>query len=73
MVFAPYVIQKYPGPQVYKKPLRTIILNIGWVPKESKHLIGQAALVNAIPYNDYSENLPEAIEKSKLIGDRIER
>lgn len=58
---------------MYKKPLRTFVLNIGWVPKESKNLIEKAALVDVIPYNDYSENLPEAMEKTKIVGDRLER
>ena len=29
--------------------------------------------MNAIPPNDYSENLPEAYEKTEQKGDRLER
>lgn len=48
------------------------MINVGWVPKGSKHLIIEGAGYGAIPDNDYSETLTDSREKS-YEGDGLER
>ena len=75
LVFAPYNIQKTKASEVAwsKKAERRMIVNLGWVPKSSKHLIVDSCEVVALPANDYNENLMEAFETSEVNNDGLER
>lgn len=73
MVLAPYTIQKRTLTSKWKRYGRAFMINVGWVPKGSKHLVLDGAGYGAIPVNDYSENLTDSREKGIETGDHLER
>ena len=72
MVLAPYIIQKYGTHSKSRKFSRSVVINLGWIPKESKHLIVDASGVGAIEENDYSD-VGEAKQISRDKNDGIDR
>ena len=75
LVLAPYTIQKQKFSLLpfAKQIERKILINIGWVPKGSKHLIKDAAEASVIAPNDYSEAVAEARVRTIELGDGLER
>ena len=73
MVLAPYTVQKRTLTSKWKRLARVFMINVGWVPKGSKHLVLDGAGYGAIQDNDYSENLADAREKGYKTGDGLER
>lgn len=64
IVLAPFIVgQKYFNLTPYSKPVCTkFLLNLGWVPKDSKGKIKQAAATDILPFDDLPEYLADEEE-----------
>lgn len=75
MIFAPVTVSKDLAPTLREsnKFHRKFVVNLGWIPKTSKHMIKTTTASDIIGENDYSED-PIAARKLNLIkGDNLGR
>lgn len=54
MVLAPYTIEKRTLVNKWRRMNRVFMINVGWIPEGSKHLVKEGAAYGVIPTNDYS-------------------
>jgi hypothetical protein len=51
MVFAPFTVQRDKAITQKRKVERRFVLNMGWIPKESKHLVKTLTAADALGEN----------------------
>lgn len=64
IVMAPFTVQRDKALANKRKVERKFIINMGWIPKHSKHLVKTLTAADALGENQYTdENRIEALEK----------
>lgn len=66
IVLAPFTVQRDKAITTKRRVERKFVLNMGWIPKNSKHLVKTLTAADAIGENEYTaENRVEAMEKQR--------
>lgn len=75
MVLAPAIVAKDEVPSKGDKNRfnRKFIVNLGWIPKSSKHMIPKTSAYDVIGENDYTEDPVAAREINRIKGDCLNR